>query len=487
MPPALQFRGVFAASAVTVVCCACLLTLLKSVLRSECSAPTSSHLRPVTIACMVAAVLSLAASIAHLFKSCAWSWTLAATICSKWQPVYFVFVSVQRLILTAIVTYAVNAGTGPCSDHGDAVHAISWMWLFATLTTALTAMSCDVNADASPALRRCTYGLLALILLLDTIGSVAWGNPLAADVSIFIANFSFLLDNQLTSSITSQLVIALYFLYVSCRSRHGRSWAYASLKFALDECSTSVPMQGLPMMAISRNGTGSTTSALTHNSESIETAPTQQLQRPSAAVSSAFSRLCQRWQWFQRQQMTRCRVFVIPCVSFQGAAGSDKADFVLARPAFNLRYLKPLQRLADANPKLYLGFVFLFLALPCITFNIIFGEGQVRGISTLVFIFFVFIATLAFISSNRNGLDQVAVKHVLCSFRFAIITTLLAMDVALSIRLVYTRDKHPTQVAAYAVTCTFFCLCILMDCSPHLPPAAQISVSVNTHKVSHHH
>jgi len=46
-----------------------------------------------------------------------------------------------------------------------------------------------------------------------------------------------------------------------------------------------------------------------------------------------------------------------------------------------------------------------------------------------------------FLSSKRYGLDRVAVKHVALSFRFAIFVTLLATDVALYIREVYTIDN----------------------------------------------
>lgn len=87
---------------------------------------------------------------------------------------------------------------------------------------------------------------------------------------------------------------------------------------------------------------------------------------------------------------------------------------------------------------------------------------------------------LGFMSSKRNGLDRLAVKHVLLSFRFAIIATLLVLDVALQARLVYTSNKHPSQVVGYAVTVLFFCLCILIDCSPHFPSTVQIFASVNT-------
>jgi hypothetical protein len=66
----------------------------------------------------------------------------------------------------------------------------------------------------------------------------------------------------------------------------------------------------------------------------------------------------------------------------------------------------------------------------------------------------------------------------LLSFRFLIIAFLLAIDIFLSIRLVITSDKHVTEVVASALSQLLFCLSILLDCSPHLPPAVQIVISV---------
>ena len=88
------------------------------------------------------------------------------------------------------------------------------------------------------------------------------------------------------------------------------------------------------------------------------------------------------------------------------------------------------------------------------------------------------IMMLGFLSSKRYGLDRVAAKHVALSFRFAIFVTLLATDFALSVREVYTIDKPPTYVVGIAFSALFFCLCILLDCSPHVPPSVQIYISV---------
>jgi hypothetical protein len=165
-------------------------------------------------------------------------------------------------------------------------------------------------------------------------------------------------------------------------------------------------------------------------------------------------------------------------------AGSGKAVFALARPVFDLRLLGPLQRLADAHLRLYIGFMFFFLAVPAFACNFFLG-GQALGIFTLVLIFCMCIMMFGFLSSKRYGLDRVAVKHVALSFRFAIFVTLLATGVALSSRQVYTIDRHPLSVVQVAFVALLFCLCILLDCSPQMPPSAQIYISVNACNVAH--
>ena len=211
-----------------------------------------------------------------------------------------------------------------------------------------------------------------------------------------------------------------------------------------------------------------------------------ELQPAGAARWKALSRLRQRWLQFQQRQVSRCRVFVVPCVAMRGAGGGGETAFALERPAFDLILLVPLQRLADAHPRLYIGFMFFFLAVPSIVCVIVFSvQSQARGISIVVLNSMLCITTLGFLSSKRYGLDRVAVKHVALSFRFAIFVTLLATDVALSTRQLYTIDKHPVSVVASAFSSLFFCLCILLDCSPHLPPWVQIFISVNACNVAY--
>jgi hypothetical protein len=350
------------------------------------------------------------------------------------------------------------------------------MWSCAVLMAALSAMCGDREEQLPPALRRCAYGLLALVLLLDAIGSVVWGNPLASNVSFVFSNINIFLDNQITSSIVSQVVLALHFVYVSCRSRRGRGWAYSSLRFELDECGRSMLMMA-PTVTGTRVESGDSTSAATPVS-ALDARALSKPQHAGAERWNAISRLRQHWLQFQQRQVSRCRVFVVPCVAVRGAGGGGEAAFALARPAFDLRCLRYLQRLADAHPRMYIGCAFL-IGVTSVVYSIAFGvKSGVRGVS-FVLNFIVFVLCVGFLSSQRYGLDRVAVKHVVLSFRFAIFFVLLAADVALYTRQVYTSGVHPTSVAAYAFAVMFFFLCILLDCSPHLPPYVQIYISVS--------
>jgi hypothetical protein len=88
------------------------------------------------------------------------------------------------------------------------------------------------------------------------------------------------------------------------------------------------------------------------------------------------------------------------------------------------------------------------------------------------------IMMLSFLSSKRYGLDRVAAKHVVLSFRFVVIVVLLATDVTVSVLRVYKFGRHPTLSVANALAGLVFSMCMLLDCSPHLPASAQIFLSV---------
>jgi hypothetical protein len=228
--------------------------------------------------------------------------------------------------------------------------------------------------------------------------------------------------------------------------------------------------------------TESGASAATPMLASDASAPAQ-LQQVGAARWNALSRLRQRWLQFQQRQVSRCRVFVIPCVAMRGAGGGGEAAFVLARPTLDFRWLGPLRRLADAHPRFYIGFILIFLAMPNFALFLVIGDAQAKGISNTIINSIMCIMMFGYMCSKINGLDRVAVKHVALSFRFAIIVALLATDTALSIRRVYINGSHPATCTANAVLSMLCCMCILLDCSPHLPPSVQIYVSVSAHNV----
>jgi hypothetical protein len=359
MPAKLSLPCAFASSAIAATCCVCLMAVLKSVLRVKCLATGVGNPGPTAIACLISASLFLVASVVHAVKMRLWC--KAAAICSKWQPVFFVFVSVKKITMRAIVIYSLSQASSmtssrsdPCSQFQLHIDAISMFWNCAVLLMAVSTMCCDIEGELSPAMRRCVYALLAAILLVDLITSVVWGNPLASNVELSIRIANIYLDNQLTSCIASQVVIALHFLYVSCRSRRGRGWAYASLRFELDEYGQS--LRHTHVQPPQKQQEHSLMTAMLVS----EDMPAQ-FQTSRAAGSRIISRLYQRVMRFQQRQVARCRVFVIPCVEVH-----QTADFSLERPLLDLKCLRLLQRFADAHHRLYWGFCICFLSLPAV-------------------------------------------------------------------------------------------------------------------------
>ncbi len=197
MPPATSMRlldRVFAASVIAAMCCACLNVLFKSAYRSDCIdghyAWNGSVVRPTAISCIVAAALSLLASAALVFKSRskgAW----VAAIVSKWQPMYFIVVSAQRMISRLIVIYSVDDACVLSAEGYVQVEAATFIWDCTVLSTGTFTMASDLQANHTPTRRRCTYYLLALCVLLDAIGSYTWGNSMASQVSVSLGFFDF--------------------------------------------------------------------------------------------------------------------------------------------------------------------------------------------------------------------------------------------------------------------------------------------------------
>jgi hypothetical protein len=510
-----SFLVVFAVHAIVVACFSSLLAVLKHLLHSSTACNPD---KPITndapleivfvMVCMVLAAFSLVASAAYFFKSRAWSH--AAAVCSKWQPVYFLFVSMQRLVLRVIVT-VVDSTNESCSENDNSIHAISLIWNCAILITALSTLSCDLHAELSPVLRRCAYGVFALVLIVDAIGSVLWGNLLANKASFSVASMSFLLDNLITSSIASQVVLALHFVYVSCRSRRGRGWAYASLRFELDECGQLAMqrvVQSTPSRA--RREGGAAVAASITTPMMLESASSESCYE-AARGTGVFTRLRHRWLQFKQRQLLPCGVFVIPCVAAQDAATGAENQFVLARPAFELRCLRPLQWLADRHPKRYSA-VALILIGSRICMSLIFLSGYMDGnffwslyyfyqnnvgsaVIPLVLSFLMVVHMLGFLSSKRWGIDRDAAKHIAKSFRFVVIAVLFSIDVALDARIaiqqisLFEDSSRPennfiilyyqTLPFATALCNLFWCMFLHLDCSPQMPSSFQICITVN--------
>jgi hypothetical protein len=484
-----QFWTKFAVAAITSCSCLCL-CLLKIVYRSECIdenvGKSGNILQPVVTTFTVTAVLSFCANGAYLF----WllfvrGWTLVAAICSKWQPLYFIMVSMQKLVLWAIVIPSFSTSTSiQCleASHQNQILVSVTIWHITILCMSVWIFGSDLDADFSPAWRRRIYAFLSACSISDAVGSYVWGNMMASQVSVRFGSFKFVLDNQITSCITSQVVIALHFLYSSCRSQHGLAWAYASLIFELDDFGkaflsdlngTSLSNLKSPEMNRQLNGNPIAEHAVALPAEEASTDSIMQHAR-------IYSRLRLRLLQFQKRHVALCRIFVIPCIQCDGVGSSTK--FALKRPAFDLKCLRPLQHLADMYPKFYICFMILFLAIPSVASAIFLQNGQDRGITTLILNFSLLVGTLGFISSKRHNLDKVAVKEIATSFRFAICALLLAQFVLLDARRVWTQSyagiTSPTQPAAVAVFSVLFCTFALIDCSPHFSAMSQVICTV---------
>ncbi len=342
-------------------------------------------------------------------------------------------------------------------------YAISLTWDAAVLFTGGLTMFCDLNATLSPALRRLAYGSFALSLLLDVAGSVLWGNLVASRVSVSFGTVRFVMDGQITMCIFSQAALAWHFMFTSLRSRRGRGWAYAPLKFELLHCGQLTATQ------------------VAHGAAQAATTPLPAAavaSNPQAQIPSAFALYVRRWQQLQERLAAGCRVFSIPCTAKNGV-GNGEAEFAISRPLFDLRLLRPLQRLADGNVNFYIAFGFVFFGVPDVACNF-FLLGNQKGTANTVLNSLMSVMLFGLLSSKQYGVDRFAVKHVARSFRFALFAALLLGEIA-----VYTisassnkHQRHPTETAAGYLRILCFCQCTLLDCSPHLPASSQILITV---------
>jgi hypothetical protein len=359
------------------------------------------------------------------------------------------------------------------------------MWDCTIALAGVWTICCDLDADFTPLMRRLAQCLLALCLIADATAAYVWGNQIVFrdKASVSVGSFQLFLDSQVTSCILSQAVIALHFVYVSLRSRRGRGWAYAPLRFELDESGkASFFRSSTPQMM--RQGLNESTSA-----EPESGAACDDLRSESEATISGgpLTGLRQRLLRFQKRRESQCRVFVIPCVArHDGGTGERDAEFGLARPAFDMRWLRPLQRLADANTKRYIGILVGCFGVPSFV-CLMFLNGEVRGIVVSILNSAALIMVLGFFSSKQYNLDKEAVKHVALSFRFAIIAALLVFWIFLLTRRAYVVATGANvfgyettfwDSSALLVFLFIFLFVMLFDCIPQLPAFAQTLVAV---------
>jgi hypothetical protein len=506
MPVSLRtFHWTFVASAVTSICGACLLAALKSVFRAQCidgnaASSNESLLFQVAAATLVFSVIAIVGNFALLLsKPLAQGGRAAAgSIFHNWQPSYFIIVSCQKIILTTLVIEDASRDLAlACASVSVQSYllAAAFAWNLALLFLGVTAICFDVDRSINPALRRWFYSVFALCALLDAIGSFAWGNMMASLVSVSIASFSFTLDQHVTSTICSQLVISTYFLVHSLRTGSGRAWHFPPLRFELkasDATEISMPQMNdsvtdtpLVSAAASEIKFGGCVEESSANVQEHATKPdesSRQANEDSHATGPLTSRLRHRWFRFQRRQIGRCRVFFIPCVVhplLDAARGPSESleGLEICRPLLTLRWLRHLHRFAEAHTNVYIATITL-LGVASFSCQLLLITNEGKGQGTLVFNSAVFVLGLGFISSKRNTVDKVAAIHVISSFRFIVLALFLSVMIALGARTSHLGTTSAWQTVSGAVLSLIFLTCALLDCSPHLPAFSQTCISV---------
>jgi hypothetical protein len=485
----------FAASAITANCGACLATLLKTFFNADCIdknvVQTESFRQQSAISFLVCASLTFLTNAAFpLFKSRSKrGWSLIGAICKNWKPVYFFIVSAEKMIFTALNFALViaarkeqaSACTIPVADE-TIILCAAFLFNLTIFCMGVSVICCDLDDDFTPALRRLAYFLFSICFVLDAIGSYIWGNTLfARRVALTVGSFKFILDNQITSCITSQFVIALHFFFVSFRSKNGRAWAYLPLKFVLFETNSPRHMDPLKTLEHSLLPKTEVDTPTQKRPSHIATSALESLSEDLGsyhALNSGTMKFCLRKHWlrFQRRRMVNCEVFVIPLAANQ-AGCSDGAGLEIDRPLFSLEYLQPLHRLAEAHPSVHIGLIAL-LGLSSFVCSVFLKTQEAVGIATLVLNTTAFVVGMGFFSCKRHNLDKVAAKHVASSFRFVVCVVFLAAFVALDARKAFLGKNSPWQAASIAVMTLPFVVSTLADCSPRLSAFSQICISV---------
>jgi hypothetical protein len=481
----LLHRASAACTIVSTCCGLCLLSLLRFLFHSDCFkdenlSQSSSVLQPLTAACLTAAAAALVCcSVFFLVMSESRSkrgWALFATICSRWQPLYFLITSAQRISLGALALFLALRSTSHHQDGcnasiGDQIAAAELVWNCVIFVAGMATISSDLDANFNPFLRRFAYCLFLFCLILDATGSFLWG-PSISRVQFSVGRWQFFADNGMRSCIASQAVIAMHFVFVSYRSRNGRAWAYAPLRFILDDSGAACMQQQtnsfLKGFILDDSGENSLQDTLTSDKHG------QASQNSGACVQ-----LRQRFKRLQRRLLSQCRVFVVPCMASDDVKAGASPGVDIARPLFNMKCLRPLQRIAQAHPMLYLCSAF-FVAVSSFAVVFVVPDNQIQGIVCLILNIAILVLIVGFVSSPRYNLDTVAVKCIASSFRFATFVVLLAMFIALESRRAYIGIRSPFQTLALTMVSIFFCMCTLLDCAPQFSAAFQIWISVTT-------
>ena len=468
----------YAASAITTTASTCIVAFLKSMLHAACASEDSQQSlstsqRDAITASLACAAAAVAASAAFLaFKSRAkQGLELAAAICAQWQPACFLLVSVERIVLLAVMVAndAREHHAGSCGfalPQLGQVLATELLMAAALLLFSLCAICCDHDPDFTPAMRRGAYSAAVACLLLDLICSFVWGSIGAkTDQDKFsFGPFRFAVANQITSCIASQVTVLLHLLYVSCRSRGGRGWAYASLRFEL------VKKHDMGTLLVSTNEPVAQAPSSNAVSEGMQGGEVQ-----AQARSNSCSRLRHRLLLLRRQRLQTSRVFSIPCVESECnlATALSASGLELVRPLFRIKFPNVIVRFVESHTNTYFCVLFIvaLVSLDC-------SQLEPTDTATLVLNIIVIYGFLGFLSSKRYNIDSIAVKRVSSSFRFVCICALVLSYATLDVYLSYLRQRSPQAAAATIIMMVLFILCLLFDCSPNLPTTVQTAISV---------
>jgi len=477
--PFRRFWWAYVASAIITASGVCIFAFLKSLMHAACTSDVaqqslSNNQSQVITASLAWAATAAAANAAFLvFRSRAkQGLALVVAICAKWQAAYFLLVSIEKIVFVAVIVAGEvkDQSAGSCGfslhQHGQ-ILATEVLMPIALLLFSLSAICCDYDPDFTPAMRRGAYCASAACLVLDMMCSFVWGFSTKTDRgNLSFGPFKFLLANQMVSCVTSQVIVLSHMLYVSCRSRGGRGWAYASLRFELVKQDNMGALMNEPSCSPMAQQMPISNDAL----EGMQGAGVQ-----AQAHSNAFSRLRHRFLRFQRQRLQASQVFTIPCVEGNSNLSTELAasEMQLVRPLFRIKFPGVMVRFAESHASLY-AYVLLIVVLASLTCSLL----ERTGAATMVLDIILLYCCTGFFSCKRHNIDSVAAKHVSTSFRFVCICLLLIFTVALEARSLYLGQRSPPNVVTVIVRILTYILCLLVDSSPNLPLTVQTAISV---------